>query len=436
MKMTLRSTVATFVLASAATAGHAPSIQFSQDANALRDQVLKASGDKYGFAYPAGYSTPNKAVRDLTTGNTVKIDTRKPNHQYQVNSLDGKSGAAGGWVGVDSNVPEGFVWTPTQGTTYVTPLPGHVRSEVLGVSSDGNAAYGKSFGGGSSSKNFYWTRDGQMIDVVAAANSGSNPPNFQPKRMLSNGSIEGLAWKSGTPSVAHNATWTPSQGVTFGSVYDHSILKKASSAAGSLTTHYDIMDYTGELRYTNTAGDSKTLLHFEEAQAADAVWLSPDGKLAIANLDLDQGWNLQMPRAGVFHTDQTVPDMFPADFLLSDYLVDELGLEPKDLQGKYLYSVSAISPDGNLIFGSAGTYGLWDPFADAYFLIDLRGNSNPAVPEPATWMIFVAAGTLVVVRRRKAALAQRSMKERHRARDEAERIARCVSRSKSFWMNA
>jgi hypothetical protein len=386
-----------------ASAGSTPSIQFlryDQDLNVLRDQVLKASGIQYEQKFPT-YASPalNRPIREVATGSEIKIPTRKPNHQFQVNSVVGTTGAAGGWVGFDSNVPEGFVWTPSRGTTYIPPLAGHVRTEVFGVSADGNAAFGRSFSG-NQSKTFYWSRDGQMVDVSSAVSGGQT--QFTPKRMLTDGTIEGLGYKSSYYGPAFNATWSPSQGLVFGSEFDHTLYKKTTSPAGTLSNHYDAMDYTGELKFTNAAGDVKTLLHFGEGQSADAVWLSPDGNLAIANLDLDQGWNLYQPRAGVFHTDMTIPDMYPESFLLSDYLVDELGLDPNDLQGKYLYTVLAVSPDGNLIFGSAGTDGLWDPFADSHFLIDLRGNSNPSVPEPATWITLAAAATLVVVRRRRS----------------------------------
>jgi hypothetical protein len=382
--------VAGLAAAAFAAAGHAPTVQFSDSLNSLRDQVLKASGIQYtmpvnswGNYFPA----PNRPIRDVLSGQTVAIPTRKPNHQYQVNALDGATGAAGGWVGFDANVPEGFVYTPSRGTTYIAPLPGHVRTTVSGVSSDGNAAFGRSFSGNDGA-NFYWTRSGQMIDIGTAAGNDFYQ-QFVPKQIRPDGVVEGVFKKYGGSQPDLAATWSPSEGLKTGEPYDYATKHGVSSAAGVLTSRYDSLYQKGTVTLTETNGGTSALLNFGDGQSAEPKWLSGDGNLAIVNIDRDSGWNLYDPEVLMLDTDATLTGefQFGANRTLADFLI-EMGLDPSELDGRFLYDVSAVSTDGSLIFGGAGYKDGFDSYTETYFLIDLNPSGSPPVPEPASWLAF------------------------------------------------
>lgn len=405
MNRRLPTLLAVLVLSATSNAAHVPTIQFSTHVDPLRDQVLKASGARYTQnMYYAG--SPNQPIRDIVSGSTVAIPARKPTHQYQVNSLVGSTGAAGGWVGFDSYVPEGFVYTPTQGTTYIAPMPGHARTNVTGVSADGNAALGKSFSG-SNTKDFYWTRGGQTIDLYSATGS-NDQQKFTPQRMRADGVVEGYVTKSGPSYGVFDATWSPSQGLTVGPQRDATLLGKATSAAGTIETHYDIINYTGDVRFTTPNGQASTFLTFHDSQGADPVAVTPDGTHAIINADTDQGDNLMLPRALAVDVAKSVElsNAFAGNPFLSDYLL-KLGLDPAALEGKILYDVLAASPDGRLLFGSAGTDELWYPETTNYFLIDFGPTpGGQPTPEPSPWLIFATAlGAIRILRRPRAPAA-------------------------------
>ena len=120
------------------------------------------------------------------------------------------------------------------------------------------------------------------------------------------------------------------------------------------------------------------------------------------NADTDKAWSSSLVRALALDLEDPLlgASPFGPHPTLSDYLM-QLGVDPLSLNGNLLYEILAISPDGNLLFGSAGTNAGWGAHyqPETYFLVDLRASGNPAVPEPATWMTLAAAAAFVGFRR-------------------------------------